>query len=329
MTKSAHFLPVRTKFLAEDYMRLYLHEIRKMHGVPISINPDCGRRLWTKNVASVKVLWQNHKVEEATWEAKEDIKSKYPHLFSAPNFHAEVLGLLWTIFLSRGSIGSNLYTSEVEVSVLSIPRKKPPKLDDGRSNNCLEAMRSSSPPRKKILKEVNIDVSSDDANVAYLSWMVYELVGLPELYYAGSHGMDIMLPVENTLATNDANCIKATDQQGKEVNLFQLARKFLSMIDEVFRTLVKKTKDIKVQKLRTISFVPLCITNWSAFGEYVVDVLKGYPRLRLTHGRKGKVEEERAIECFVGSTCLQRNNKNDIVPPYGQTWKIHSLSYYG
>ncbi|KAM3343994.1 hypothetical protein P3S68_026084 [Capsicum galapagoense] len=182
-------------------------------------------------------------------------------------------------------------------SVLSIPRKKPPKLDDGRSNNCLEAMRSSSPPRKKILKEVNIDVSSDDANVAYLSWMieifldydgtlspivddpdrafmsneVYELVGLPELYYAGSHGMDIMLPVENTLATNDANCIKATDQQGKEVNLFQLARKFLSMIDEVFRTLVKKTKDIK---------------NWSAFGEYVVDVLKGYPRLRLTHGRK-------------------------------------------
>ncbi|PHU04583.1 hypothetical protein BC332_25405 [Capsicum chinense] len=366
MTKSAHFLPVRTKFLAEDYMRLYLHEIRKMHGVPVSINPDCGRRLWTKNVASVKVLWQNHKVEEATWEAKEDMKSKYPHLFSAPNFHAEGV-VIWVL--------ANPFSADLELnptnhiaqhfrllqiagspylmestpsssdkktlkSVLSIPRKKPPKLDDGRSNNCLEAMRSSSPPRKKILKEVNIDVSSDDANVAYLSWMieifldydgtlppivddpdrafmsneVYELVGLPELYYAGSHGMDIILPVENTLATNDANCIKATDQQGKEVNLFQLARKFLSMIDEVFRTLVKKTKDIK---------------NWSAFGEYVVDVLKGYPRLRLTHGRKRKVEEEREIECFVGSTCLQRNNKNDIVPPYGQTWKIHSLSYYG
>ncbi|PHT36000.1 hypothetical protein CQW23_23700 [Capsicum baccatum] len=192
---------------------------------------------------------------------------------------------------SRLGIHSSLFPyshsgPSFSTSVLSIPRKKPPKLDDGRSNNCLEAMRSSSPPRKKILKEVNIDVSSDDANVAYLSWMieifldydgtlspivddpdrafmsneVYELVGLPELYYAGSHGMDIMLPVENTLATNDANCIKATDQQGKEVNLFQLARKFLSMIDEVFRTLVKKTKDIKVQKLRTISFVPVCIT---------------------------------------------------------------------
>ncbi|KAF3672088.1 putative transaldolase-like [Capsicum annuum] len=186
--------------------------------------------------------------------------------------------------LKRLGIHSSLFPyshcgPSFSTSVLSIPRKKPPKLDDGRSNNCLEAMRSSSPPRKKILKEVNIDVSSDDANIeifldydgtlspivddpdrAFMSNEVYELVGLPELYYAGSHGMDIMLPVENTLATNDANCIKATDQQGKEVNLFQLARKFLSMIDEVFRTLVKKTKDIKVQKLRTISFVPLCIT---------------------------------------------------------------------
>ncbi|PHT58130.1 putative trehalose-phosphate phosphatase F [Capsicum baccatum] len=269
---------------------------------------------------------------------------------------------------SRLGIHSSLFPysqsgPSFSTSVLSIPRKKPPKLDDGRSNSWLEAMRSSSPPRKKILKEVNIDVSSDDADVAYLSWMikypsalncfpqimrqarnkqivifldydgtlspivddpdrafmsnemrsavsnvakyfptaiisgrsrdkVYELVGLPELYYAGSHGMDIMLPVENTLATDDANCIKATDQQGKEVNLFQPARKFLSMIDEVFRTLVEKTKDIKGAKVENHKFCT-CVhyrnvdqKNWSVVGEYVVDVLKGYPRLRLTHGRK-------------------------------------------
>ena len=33
-------------------------------------------------MASIKVLWRNHKVEEDTWEDEEDMKSKYPFLFS-------------------------------------------------------------------------------------------------------------------------------------------------------------------------------------------------------------------------------------------------------
>lgn len=40
-----------------------------------------------------------------------------------------------------------------------------------------------------------------------LLFQVYDLVGLTELYYAGSHGMDIMDPVTNT------NCVNSTDQQ--------------------------------------------------------------------------------------------------------------------
>ncbi|XP_075104420.1 uncharacterized protein LOC107762346 [Nicotiana tabacum] len=40
------------------------------------------RRLRTKDIASVKVLWHNHDVEEATWEAEEDMKIRYPHLFA-------------------------------------------------------------------------------------------------------------------------------------------------------------------------------------------------------------------------------------------------------
>ncbi|WMV09953.1 hypothetical protein MTR67_003338 [Solanum verrucosum] len=43
---------------------------------------DCQvRKLRTKEVASVKVLLRNQFVEEATWEAEEDIKKRYPHLF--------------------------------------------------------------------------------------------------------------------------------------------------------------------------------------------------------------------------------------------------------
>lgn len=58
-------------------------------------------------------------------------------------------------------------------SVLTIPRKKPGKLDDVRSNGWLDAMKSSSPPRKKILKDPFADVSSDDSDCAYHSWLVY------------------------------------------------------------------------------------------------------------------------------------------------------------
>ena len=40
------------------------------------------KRLRNKEVATVKVLWRNHLVEGATWEAEANMRSRYPHLFS-------------------------------------------------------------------------------------------------------------------------------------------------------------------------------------------------------------------------------------------------------
>ncbi|KAI3453527.1 hypothetical protein Pfo_010190 [Paulownia fortunei] len=249
-------------------------------------------------------------------------------------------------------------------SVLTVPRKKPGKLDDVRSNGWLDAMKSSSPPRKKILKDFNsFVVVSDEADIAYQSWMirypsalksfqlimdrarnrklvmfldydgtlspivddpdrafmssemrsavrsvakhfptaiisgrsrdkVYDLVGLKELYYAGSHGMDIMFPARDMVSQDHLNCVKSTDLQGKEVNLFQPASEFLPMISEVFRTFVEITKDIKGAKVENHKFcVSLHYRNvdensWPLIAQYVHDILKDYPRLRLTHGRK-------------------------------------------
>ncbi|XP_049405070.1 uncharacterized protein LOC125868479 [Solanum stenotomum] len=37
LTKSAHFLPVKTNYTAEEYAKLYIKEIFRLHGVPISI----------------------------------------------------------------------------------------------------------------------------------------------------------------------------------------------------------------------------------------------------------------------------------------------------
>ena len=37
LTKAAHFLPVKTTYTAEEYARLYIKEIVRLHGVTISI----------------------------------------------------------------------------------------------------------------------------------------------------------------------------------------------------------------------------------------------------------------------------------------------------
>ncbi|WMV25361.1 hypothetical protein MTR67_018746 [Solanum verrucosum] len=49
--------------------------------IPVQILDHQVRKLRTKEVASVKVLWRNQFVGEAIWEVEEDMKKIYPHLF--------------------------------------------------------------------------------------------------------------------------------------------------------------------------------------------------------------------------------------------------------
>ncbi|WMV24790.1 hypothetical protein MTR67_018175, partial [Solanum verrucosum] len=42
MTKSTHFIPVKVSYSVEDYAKLYLREMVKLHGVPLSIISDRG-----------------------------------------------------------------------------------------------------------------------------------------------------------------------------------------------------------------------------------------------------------------------------------------------
>ena len=39
------------------------------------------KKLRNKEIPLVKVIWQNHRVEEATWEREEDMRQNYPELF--------------------------------------------------------------------------------------------------------------------------------------------------------------------------------------------------------------------------------------------------------
>ncbi|XP_070010144.1 uncharacterized protein [Nicotiana sylvestris] len=49
--------------------------------VPVAILDRQVRNLRNKEIASVKVFWRNQQVEEATWEAEDEMKRKHPHLF--------------------------------------------------------------------------------------------------------------------------------------------------------------------------------------------------------------------------------------------------------
>ncbi|XP_070054421.1 uncharacterized protein [Nicotiana tomentosiformis] len=49
--------------------------------VPVAILDQQIRKLRTKDVASVKVLWKKRNTEEMSCEAEKEVKSKYPFLF--------------------------------------------------------------------------------------------------------------------------------------------------------------------------------------------------------------------------------------------------------
>ncbi|XP_021749506.1 uncharacterized protein LOC110715246 [Chenopodium quinoa] len=48
---------------------------------PVKIPDSKARSTSNKNVNIVKVLWSNQEYEEATWEAEDEMKKKYPELF--------------------------------------------------------------------------------------------------------------------------------------------------------------------------------------------------------------------------------------------------------
>ncbi|XP_019242014.1 PREDICTED: uncharacterized protein LOC109222058, partial [Nicotiana attenuata] len=50
---------------------------------PMAIVDRQVTKLGSKEIEFVKVLWQNHTVEEATWELEKDMQAKYPHLFQS------------------------------------------------------------------------------------------------------------------------------------------------------------------------------------------------------------------------------------------------------
>ncbi|VAH50664.1 unnamed protein product [Triticum turgidum subsp. durum] len=113
---------------------------------------------------------------------------------------------------------------------------------------------------------------------------VFEFVQLKELCYAGSHGMDIML--------SSADSSKSKTEDDKVAKLFQPASEFLPMIIEAYNSLVEATRSIRGANVENNKF---CVSvhyrnvdkqDWDSVAQLVNDVLKSFPRLKLTTGRK-------------------------------------------
>ena len=64
---------------------------------PVEILAREVKELQNKRITLVKVLWRNHKTEEAIWESEDTMQQQYPQLFTEGNFEDE-------IFLSGGEL---------------------------------------------------------------------------------------------------------------------------------------------------------------------------------------------------------------------------------
>lgn len=147
---------------------------------------------------------------------------------------------------------------------------------------------------------------------------VFEFVKLKELYYAGSHGMDILASyVDSESKTKD----------DKKVKLFRPASEFLPMISEVYKSLVESTRLIKGAYVENNKF---CVSvhyrnvdkkDWTLVAQLVDDVLKAFPRLKLTTGRKVLEvrpvidwDKGKAVEFLLGS--LRLDDPESVLPIY-------------
>ncbi|XP_020263760.1 trehalose-phosphate phosphatase A-like isoform X2 [Asparagus officinalis] len=279
-----------------------------------------------------------------------------------PNHNSPVLADSVPVNKSRLGLSSNLVPYSASATgyssgmYLTIPRRKPSKLDDVRASGWLDAMQSSSPPRKKLNKDFSFDSELDEAESAYRNWVMKYPSAFTSFEqittYAKGKKIALFLDYDGTLSPIVDNPDRAfmssamrtavrnvakhfptaiisgrCRDKGKEVILFQPASEFLPMIDEVFRSLVVSTNDIKGAKVENNKF---CVSVhyrlvdeefWPTIAEIVHDILKGYPKLKLTHGRKVLEirpvidwNKGKAVEFLLESLGL--NNRDDVLPIY-------------
>ena len=74
------------KYMSDPSHVLEVHPVELRDYVTYEVQPETivdrqVRKLRSKNIASVKVKWKGHSIEEATWELEDKMREEYPHFF--------------------------------------------------------------------------------------------------------------------------------------------------------------------------------------------------------------------------------------------------------
>ena len=84
------------------YQEVKVNDDLSYEEIPIAILGRQVKKLRSKEITLVKVLWRNYAKEEATWEAESEMREKYPRLFEDSGEY--IFQIRWTEFLLRGRV---------------------------------------------------------------------------------------------------------------------------------------------------------------------------------------------------------------------------------
>ncbi|KAJ9164279.1 hypothetical protein P3X46_023878 [Hevea brasiliensis] len=155
---------------------------------------------------------------------------------------------------------------------------------------------------------------------------VKEFVQLSNVYYAGSHGMDIMAPRRPVKSCDGKYHTIALDKKGNEV-LFQPAKKFLPAIQKVRTALREKVMKIQGARIEdnrfciSVHFRQVREEDYGILEKTVKSVLEHYPEFHLSWGKK-VMEIRPSIEWDKGHALeylldtLGLSNSSDVLPVY-------------
>ncbi|KAL2339643.1 hypothetical protein Fmac_007583 [Flemingia macrophylla] len=155
---------------------------------------------------------------------------------------------------------------------------------------------------------------------------VKDFVKLNNLYYAGSHGMDIMAPLIPITPSDDKHFNIGRNKNGIEVP-FQPAKKHLPAIQEILKRVKNAIKEIKGAIVEDNGF---CISvhfrqvqekDYGVLEERVKSVIENNPQFCLTEGKKVmeirpsiKWNKGNAVEYFLDTLGL--SSYTDVLPMY-------------
>ncbi|TKY64061.1 trehalose-phosphate phosphatase 3 [Spatholobus suberectus] len=157
---------------------------------------------------------------------------------------------------------------------------------------------------------------------------VYEFVKLRNVYYAGSHGMDISTPLGSSKFEDQKHQTRALDEKGNHVVHFHPAKEFLPTIQEIVKVLKENTTRIKGSMVEDNMF---CVSvhyrrvkneeDVGVLKEMVESIMKAYPDFYILEGKKvmeirPNVNWDKGHALMYLLDTLGFDNFNDVFPMY-------------